>query len=106
MQVTYAEVAEHALGSTGRSVVEVQLVLSQSAFCAAYIIFIYETLPSVSSAISPWAVILTIVPLQVCPCTRQAITCQVISMSSADEQLPHDRSSCGSGPQPASMFRC
>lgn len=65
LQVTYAEVAEHALGSTGKTVVEVLLVLSQTGFCAAYVVFIYSTLPQVAPVLAPWAVIMIVVPLQV-----------------------------------------
>lgn len=64
MQVTYAEVAEQALGPVGKTVVEIQLVLSQTGFCAAYIIFIYSTLPAIVP-LSETSIVLVILPFQV-----------------------------------------
>ena len=66
VQVTYADVAEHALGAAGKTVVEVLLVVSQTGFCVAYIIFIHDTLPVVFPAVSGWMVMAVVVPVQVC----------------------------------------
>lgn len=65
MQVTYADVAEQALGAAGKTVVEVLLVVSQTGFCVAYIIFVHDTLPNVIPSVSPWAVMAIVVPAQV-----------------------------------------
>lgn len=45
---------------------EVLLVVSQTGFCIAYIIFIHDTLPNVVPAVSPLMVMAVIVPVQVC----------------------------------------
>ncbi|KAL3140382.1 hypothetical protein ABBQ38_004643 [Trebouxia sp. C0009 RCD-2024] len=42
--VTYNEVASHVLGKIGQRVVEVLLILSQSGFCVAYLVFIAQNL--------------------------------------------------------------
>jgi amino acid permease len=66
VQVTYADVAEHALGAAGKMVVEVLVVVSQTGFCVAYVIFIHDTVPNLIPAVSPWMVMAIIVPVQVC----------------------------------------
>lgn len=66
VQVTYADVAEHALGAAGKTAVEVLLVVSQTGFCVAYVIFIHDTLPDVVPAVTGWMVMAIIVPVQVC----------------------------------------
>jgi solute carrier family 36 (proton-coupled amino acid transporter) len=63
LQSTYSEVAEAALGPTGKTIVEIFLVLSQAGFCVAYIIFIFENLPFFR--LSPGAVTIIVLPLQV-----------------------------------------
>ncbi|DBA95863.1 TPA: hypothetical protein ACH3X1_001407 [Trebouxia sp. C0004] len=42
--VTYNEVAATVLGKTGQRIVEVLLILSQSGFCVAYLVFIAQNL--------------------------------------------------------------
>lgn len=42
--VTYNEVASHVLGKAGQRIVEVLLILSQSGFCVAYLVFIAQNL--------------------------------------------------------------
>ena len=63
--MTYADVAEHTLGSVGKTVVEIQLVLSQTGFCAAYLIFIMETLPDLVPNVSGLTVVVCVLPFQV-----------------------------------------
>lgn len=65
MQVTYAEVAEQALGPVGKTIVEIQLVLSQTGFCVAYIVFIYSTLSPAVVPLSATSIVLLVLPLQV-----------------------------------------
>lgn len=62
--MSYSEVAEQALGPVGKTVVEVQLVLSQTGFCAAYIIFIYKTVITLVP-LSPSTIVLIVLPFQV-----------------------------------------
>eukprot|EP00892_Ulva_mutabilis_P009273 jgi/Ulvmu1/6718/UM030_0051.1 len=62
--VTYSEVAEHALGPVGKTVVEVQLVLSQAGFCIAYLIFIYKTLTPFLP-LSATTIVVILLPFQV-----------------------------------------
>lgn len=46
---TYGDVAEAAYGQLGRTTVNLLLVLSQTGFCVAYLVFIGQNLASVSS---------------------------------------------------------
>lgn len=87
MQVTYAEVAEQALGPVGKTVVEIQLVLSQTGFCVAYIVFIYSTLSPAVVPLSATSIVLLVLPLQVTsislPCTPS-----ITPLSSAEPPRP------------------
>ena len=56
--------AEQALGPVGKTIVEVQLVLSQTGFCAAYIIFIYSTLKYILP-LSEATIVFVVMPFQV-----------------------------------------
>lgn len=62
MQKTYAEVAEAALGRSGRAIVNVFLVLSQTGFCVAYVVFIYKNLPLLP--LGKVGITLVVLPLQ------------------------------------------
>ncbi|XP_076468194.1 uncharacterized protein LOC143299009 [Babylonia areolata] len=42
--ISYGDVGYHALGHTGRVLVDIAIVISQTGFCCAYIIFISENL--------------------------------------------------------------
>lgn len=85
MQVTYAEVAEQALGPVGKTVVEIQLVLSQTGFCAAYIIFIYSTLPGIVP-LSEITIVLVILPFQVG--ATLGLACSVVLLLTAPAAAP------------------
>ena len=65
VQRTYSEVAEAALGRWGRVLVETMLVLSQTGFCVAYVIFIYKNLPLLPGG--KYGITLAVLPFQVRP---------------------------------------
>jgi amino acid permease len=64
-------VAEAAFGRPGKIAVDVFLVLSQTGFCVAYVIFIYKNLPLVDHQASigahvERAIVLFVILFQVC----------------------------------------
>lgn len=55
--VTYNEVAATVLGKTGQRIVEVLLILSQSGFCVAYMVFIAQNLAPMTGYRGFWFVL-------------------------------------------------
>jgi hypothetical protein len=65
VQSTYPQVAEAALGARGKAAVEAFLVLSQTGFCVAYVVFIYKNVPLLE--LGKAATTLLILPFQARP---------------------------------------
>lgn len=60
--LTYGDVGYHALGHTGRMLVDLAIVISQTGFCCAYIIFITENLSDYIVGIKLWQWLLILLP--------------------------------------------
>jgi hypothetical protein len=73
VQASYSEVAEAAFGRPGKLAVDVFLVLSQTGFCVAYVIFIYGNLPLAIKEEDKTKIVLLVIPLQVRPPLRYKV---------------------------------
>ncbi|CEM39819.1 unnamed protein product [Vitrella brassicaformis CCMP3155] len=65
---TYGDIGWHAFGKTGSVVVEVFLVITQTGFCIAYLIFIGENLANVFHFVSFGEIVMYCLPLLVLLC--------------------------------------
>ncbi|KAK7496453.1 hypothetical protein BaRGS_00012375 [Batillaria attramentaria] len=60
--LTYGDVGYHALGHTGRMLVDLAIVISQTGFCCAYIIFITENLSDYIVGVKLWQWLFILLP--------------------------------------------
>lgn len=61
--VSYGEVTRHTLGPTGQRLVDTLLIISQTGFCVAYLIFIKANVSSLAPIPGDLALCVTLVPL-------------------------------------------